>query len=293
MYRPNLPHQNLQSCDGNCFDDLCNDCKDYIKSSDDESSFDQSFTNQSTVNPFALNRSANSTDGSSADEASDHERSSEPSLAELNRLCQQVSDHTRLLEKHFRKFDRALNRLNSRLLQLHRQNDHCCDLLTTLEDHLQGLQEQMQSAVNCDEWFMQLNVLKMMLDTFDDDIEPHIERLNDHMERLYDLFERENAQLTKAAQTMENLERHSTDQRFLFDQIAKAQLPLNRIDSNLEELVQEQRQVIIEFVGMMDAIVQGVLSALASDEIAAEFDCFSGQQFLQEFNKTLNKIQII
>ena len=293
MYRSNLPHHQLQSCDGDCFDDLCSNCRGYIKSSDDEGSVDQLTAVNPFANPFTRQRSANSTDGhSSHDEASDHQRF-DPSLAELHRLNQQVSDQAESLEKNFRWFNRALDRLDGRLLQLHRQNDHCGDLRSSFEEFLRNFQQQTGSAVNCDEWFMQLNVLRVMLDEFDDDIEPHIGRLNDHMESLYDFFDRDNKQLTSAAQTLESLESHSTEQRFVCDQIAKARLQLNCISSNLEEEVQEQREIIIEFVGMMDSIVQGVQSALASSEFAAEFDSFAQHQFLQNFNKTLNQIQII
>ena len=290
MYRQNLPHHNLRSCDGDCFDDLCSNCKDYIQSSDDESFFDQS----TTVNPFTRNRSSSySTDGySSHDEAIDHEHF-DPAVAELNRLSQQVSDQTASLEKHFQRFSSALDRLHSRLFQLYRQNGHCCNLLGSFEDYLHSFQEETGSAVNCDEWFMQLNVLNAMLDDFDGDAEPHIQRLNEHMERLYDLFDRENTQLQNAAQTLENLERHSTDQRFLCNQIVKAELQLNRLNGFLEEQVQEQRQLIAEFVGVMESIVQSVQSALVSNEVGGEFDCFAGQHFLQEFKKTLNRIQII
>ena len=282
MYRSNLPHHKLQSCNGDCFDDLCSSCRDYIKSSDDESSFDQFTTVDSFANPFTRQRSANSY--CSDDEAGDDE---------LNRLSQLAFDRAYSLEKHFRWFNGALDRLDGRLLQLHRQNDHCSDLRSSFEEFLRNFQQQTGSVVNCDEWFMQLNVLRVMLDEFDDDIEPHIARLNDHIERLYDFFDRDNRQLTSAAQTLRSLESHSIEQRFVCDQIAKARLQLNCISSNLEEEVQEQREIIIEFVGMMDTIVQGVQSALTSNEFSAEFNSFTHQQFLHDFNKTLNQIQII
>ena len=293
MYQPNLPQpttDRLKSCGVDCFDDLCDDCKVYNKSSDDESSFDQS----TTVNQFIRRRSASSysTDGYSPDdEASDDERFG--SIVELNRLSQQVSERAQSLEAHFQWFNKALGRLDSRELQLQRQNGHCLDLQGDFEEFLESLREQIGSIVNFDEWFMQLNVLEAMLDDFDDDTEEHLERLNDHMERLYDLFDRENAQLANAPGTLENLERHSIEQRFVSEQIARAELQLNRLGDHLEEQVQEQRQIIAEFVGMMDSIVQGVQSALASDEVASEFDCFAGLRFLQDFNKTLNQIQII
>ena len=291
MSLPNLPHHRLQSCDSDCSDNLC-DCKVYIRSSDDESSFDQSII----ASQFIRHRSASSystaDDGySSDDEASDDERFD--STFELNRLSQQVSKKAQSLESHFQRFNKTLSRLDSRELQLQRQNGHCCDLLQDFEEFLESLREQAGSAVNFDEWFMQLNVLEMMLDDFDDETGSHLERLNDHMERLYDLFDRENAQLTNAPRTLENLERHSTEQRFVSDQIARAELQLNRLGDHLEEQVQEQRQIIAEFVGMMDSIVQGVRSALTSDEVSAEFDCFARLRFLQDFNKTLNRIQII
>ena len=302
MYRLNLPHHRLQSCNGDCFDDLYNNCKDYIQSSGDESSFDQSTMTIADpfLNPFTRNRqrsdSSYSTDGYSSDGevSGDQQRRFDPATAELKRMSQQVSDQTESLEKNFQTFSKALDRLDSRLLQLHRQNGHCCNLLSTFEDYLHSFQEETGSAVNCDEWFMQLNVLNAMLDDFDGDAEPNIQHLNDRMERLYDLFDQERDQpLNAAAQTMENLERQSDQQRFLRSQIAVAQLELNGLNHYIEEQVQQQRDLIAEFVGAIESIAQGVQCALASNETSAEFDCFPGQHFLQEFNKTLNQIQII
>ena len=290
MYRPNLPHHRLQSCDGNCFDDLCNDCKDYIKSSDDESSFDQSTTASPFAEPFIRRRSAHSTNGYlSDDEASDDERID----SIVKRLSQQVSKKAQSLEANFQRFNRALRRLDSRELQLQRQNGHCCDLLQDFEEFLESLREQAGSAVNFDEWFMQLNVLEMMLDDFDDETGSHIKRLNDHMEHLHDLFDLENKQLAKVGRTLENLERHSIQQRFLCHQITRAQVQLCRLNGHLEEQVQEQPQIIGECFRVMDSIVQGFQSALASNEVASEFDFLAGLRFLQDFNKTLNQIQII
>lgn len=296
MYRPNLPHHQLETCNGDCFDDLCKNCRDYIKSSDDESTIDQP-----EVNPF--NRSFNvyrqrsdnsySTDGySSGDETSDHELF-DPATFELKRIRHQLLDQTESLEESFQAFSRALNRLDTRLIQLHRQNGHCSDLRSTFEDYLQSFQEETESAVNCNEWFLQLNVLEMMLDDFDDDPDSRLQDLNDRMERLYDFFDEERDQpLNGEALTMANLESRSNQLRFLRSQIAIAELELNRLSNRIEEQVQHQRDTIGEFVGVMSSIVQGVQSALVRNEVA-EFDCFASLHFLQEFNKTLNQIQII
>ena len=302
MYRSNLPHHNLKSCDGDCFDDLCDECKFYIKSSDDEScsgslpcpfSASPLEVDSLDVNPFSLKRESTA-NLYSTDSSSENSSSEDNDLAhyELNCKRKLVTKQAELVQKDFQVFSETLDCLDEQLVQLHRQNSHCCNLLSTFEDFLQSFEEETDSTVNCTDWFVALNLMKYLLGDFDEESEELIQRLKNKMKRLYDFYDGETKQVLNGHQTLINLTSLSTQLLFVAGQIALAENELDDVEDRLQMQVQQQRDLIDQFVEVMASIVQAVQTSLEHNQIS-EFDCFTGRHFLQEFDKTLNQIQII
>ena len=288
MYRFNPPHHNLESCEGNCFDDLCRDRQAFIGWTYDESP-PQPMIDPLDVNPFTANRQ--NFGGSTKDNSTDSSDSSdEEPTSELERKSQQIANQAKRIHADFMEFSKDLNGHEERLTQLCRQNSHCCNLLSAFEDFLQSFEEE--SSVNCDDWFTVLHVMELLVDDFDEESEQLLQRLSDKMERLFDFCEQEKNQLQNGPQTPENLDHLSMQLCFVASQIELAGEELDDLDDCLQIQVQQQRDLIGQFVDVMVSIVQAVQSSLVSNQIG-EFDCFTGQHFLQEFNKTLNQIQII
>lgn len=293
--------------DCSCFDDLCNNkCKHQIVSSADERS--------ATSDSLAFERASPthsyySLDGYTTDDDSTRkltdlrEAGSSvpqshkairlfPASDQINRQTQQVSEHILALGSHFYKFSEDLGRQDSRQVQLHRQHRHCSQLLSTLEDFLQGFEQETESNVYCGNWFAQLILLKEQLNDFDDDSELLLSRLNHKMENLFDYFAQEKSQLLNCSQSLANLEHLSQQLKFVDRQISSAELELDDIRDYIEVQVREQRDQIGEFVEVMSAIVRSVEATLVCNDIA-QFDCFTGQHFLAQFSQALNRIQII
>ena len=294
MYRSNLPHHKLESCDGNCFDDLCKDCRAYTRCSDDESLPDLFASNPFDMNSLSLNlqqpTESYSSDGYSADEDTSSESDLfDPFAKELERQHQLLSEQVKSIEVNFQEFNNLIDRHEQRLNQLHRQNNHCCNLLSTFEDFLQSFEEETDSAVYCGDWFMTLDLLKVQLNFDSSNTELLIQRLNGKMKGLYNFFDGEKRLLNG---TRANREQLSIQIRFVAGQIALAGFELDRLDDVLERQVQQRRDIIVQFVEVMASIVYAVQSSLVQNQIG-EFDCFTGRYFLQEFNRTLNQIQII
>lgn len=294
----NLQHQYLTSCDGDCFDDLCLNCRTEIMSSDNETEYD-------STNDLRLLSSppAKLIDYSTDDETDIEPNSVRSTVAaiqqdkfdqlneELNRKSQQVSRHIESIHTQFQEICDGLNYQDQILVQLFRQHNHCTELLSTFEDFLVSFEEETDSFIYCGNWFAQILLLKERFNRFDRNGEILIQHLNNKMEMLYDEFNDNKRQLV-ANQTLSNLNQVSLELRFINTRISAAEVELDDIIDYIAVQIQEQRDLIGRFVEIMTAICRAVESTIVCNDVS-EFDCFNGQHFLQEYHRTLSSIQII
>jgi len=298
IYRTNLQHQNLNSCDGECFDDLCPKCRFEIMSSADENDYDSSSDLPIPLSPL-------SKDEYTTDEVSDSDESSESEESideepikdevqlheELNRKSQKVSRHIESLHQQFLAFCAMLTRQHSIVTQLKRQHNHCNELLCTFEDFLVSFEEETEQYIYCGNWFAQIMLLKERLAHFDENAFLLIQHINNKMEALFDEFIEHKNQLI-SDQSLVNLQNVISELRFVNNRVSSAEDELDDLIDYIAVQVQEQRNLIGAFVDVMSAIGRAVEATIVCNQIT-EFDCFNGQHFLQEFNRTLSCIQLI
>ena len=299
MYRNILSYPNQSSCDGSCFDDLCTNCEFNIVSSDDEctNALSQSALQSNSIPPvndddgYSTNDLESSTANSIDQSKLAINRKSSRFLDEINRRTQQISSHINSLHEQFQVICDGLNNQDQRLYQLYRQHNYCNQLLSKFEDFLLSFEEETESAIYCGNWFAQIILLKEHLNYFDSNGELLIQRLNSDMEVIFDEFIEHKNQL-QISQTLTNLKLVSNELHFINSQVANGEFELDDIADYISVQVQEQRNSIAQFVEVMQAVCRSVEAQIVVNDIY-EFDCFSGQHYLQDFSQTLSSIQIL
>lgn len=313
MYRPNLHHRQLVECEDNCFDDQCLNCRNEIMSSDEEDEmsstdvlnlpqldFDQSYDstdserndNSSDSDSFDNPMNSNSSDSNSSDSNSNVGNSTQE-MNEVNRKSQKASRNIRTMDSRFNKICDGLKDEDKKLVQLYRQYKHCTQLLTVFEDFLISF-EDTEPEFYFGNWFANIMLMKDRFKALNEhrNSEILIQSLNDRMELAYDEFTDRKKQLI-SHQNLSNLNRVLSELHLLQNRITSAEQELDDIVDYIAVQIQEQRNLIGNFVEVMFAICNSIQSTIAHHELQEQFNSFDRQNFLQQFLTTLSSIQII
>jgi len=260
----------------------CSPSPDKQYTTTDESSTDETEMNDSSENEEEDESNSMITDLVKYDELLKEE---------INRKSQQVSRHIVIIHEQFQEFCDILTSQDAILAQLFRQHSYCSELLSTFDDFLVSFEEKTESIIYCGNWFAQMLLLRDRFNRFDGNGQAMIRSLNGKMEQLFDEFVEHKRQLV-ADQSISNLHNIANEFRWINNRISSAELQLDDIVDYIAVQMQEQRNLIGTFIEIMSAICRNVESTMVCNNVM-EFDCFSGQHFLQEFDNALSAIQII